>query len=103
LKATAGPAEISTAYLQKLESGAVQQPSPHVLHRLAKVLEVPYSTLMSLAGYLLPDREPVLAATAFDSALTSTDLTDDERKAVAAFVAHLREQRTHEDESTVTA
>src|ERR1700730_18566239 len=82
LKAVAGPAEISTAYLQKLEGGDVQQPSPHVLHRLAEVLEIPYGTLMQLAGYVIPAQDGALAGTAFDHALSSNDLTDDERKAV---------------------
>ena len=93
LKAVAEPAQISTAYLQKLEGGDVRQPSPHVLHRLGEVLEVPYSTLMELAGYVVPEKGGVLAGTTFDHALSSADLSDDERKAVAAFIAHLRDQR----------
>jgi transcriptional regulator with XRE-family HTH domain len=93
LKRAATDAEISTAYLQKLEGGEVQQPSPHVLHRLAAVLDVPYGTLMQLAGYVVPTGDPVLAGSAFDHALNTNDLTDDERKAVAAFIAHLRAQR----------
>ena len=93
LKAVAEPADISTAYLQKLEGGEVQQPSPHVLHRLGQVLEIPYATLMELAGYVVPSSQGVLAGGVFDNALSSTDLSDDERKAVAAFIAHLRDQR----------
>ncbi len=93
LKNAAGAASISTAYLQKLEGGDVQQPSPHVLNRLAEALEVPYATLMQLAGYVVPVHEPVLASAAFDHALNTNDLTEEERKAVAAFVAHLRAQR----------
>lgn len=93
LKAVAEPAEISIAYLQKLEGGDVQQPSPHVLHRLGEVLEIPYATLMELAGYVVPDKEGVLAGNAFDHALSSSDLSEDERKAVAAYIALLRQQR----------
>ena len=93
LKAVAEPAEISTAYLQKLEGGEVRQPSPHILHRLGDVLEIPYSMLMELAGYIVPERGGLLAGNTFDHALSSTDLSDEERKAVAAFIAHLREQR----------
>lgn len=93
LKAVAEPAEISIAYLQKLEGGAVQQPSPHVLHRLGQVLEVPYGTLMELAGYVVPEKEGVLAGSSFDHALSSSDLTEDERKAVAAYITVLRQQR----------
>lgn len=91
LKAVAEPAEISTAYLQKLEGGEVRQPSPHVLHRLAAALEIPYAKLMELAGYVVPNKTS--AGSVFDHALSSSDLSADERKAVAAFIAHLREQR----------
>ena len=40
LSAIATEADISTAYLQKLEAGSVKQPSPNVLYQLA----VPRST-----------------------------------------------------------
>jgi transcriptional regulator with XRE-family HTH domain len=93
LKAVATAASISTAYLQKLEGGDVQQPSPHVLYRLADALDVPYASLMQLAGYVVPAGEPVLASNAFDHALNAGDLTEEERRAVAAFIAHLRSQR----------
>lgn len=93
LKGVANPAAISIAYLQKLEGGDVQQPSPHVLHRLGQVLEIPYATLMELAGYVVPEKDGALAASTFDHALSSSDLTDDERKAVAAYIALLRQQR----------
>ena len=42
LKAVAEGAQISPAYLQKLEKGEVAAPSPHVLHRLAGELGVDY-------------------------------------------------------------
>ena len=93
LKAVAEPADISTAYLQKLEGGEVRQPSPNVLHRLAHELEVPYASLMELAGYVVPEKEGGHAANSLDHAFNSSDLSDNERKAVAAFVSHLREQR----------
>lgn len=101
LRSVAVPAEISVAYLQKLEGGEVQQPSPNVLLRLGKVLGVPYETLMEVSGYSMPTPpgapQPlgVLATTdSFAQALNSTDLSEEERRAVAAFVAHLRDQRS---------
>lgn len=89
LKAVAEPADISPAYLQKLEGGNVGQPSPHVLHRLGEVLEIPYAKLMELAGYVVPEQTPTTSA--FNHALSSSDLTPEEEKAVAAFIAHLRD------------
>ncbi len=44
-------AEISPAYLSKLENDAVKKPSPHVLHQLSEALTVPYAELMRLSGY----------------------------------------------------
>ena len=48
-------AQISTGYLNKLETGQVGSPSPRVLHRVAAVLEIDYWTLMRLAEYVTPD------------------------------------------------
>ncbi len=94
LKAVATTAEISVAYLQKLEGGEVRQPSPKVLFRLGRALEVQYNTLMELAGYVVPGADGVLAQpTVFNEALSSADLSEDERKAVVAFIGHLRQQR----------
>ena len=52
LAAVAEPANISSAYLQKLETGLVKNPSPRVLMRLADVLKCEYDRLMALAGYV---------------------------------------------------
>jgi transcriptional regulator with XRE-family HTH domain len=52
LKAVAEPARITAPYLQKLERGMVDTPSPRVLGRLAAVLHIPYLRLLELAGYL---------------------------------------------------
>lgn len=85
LKAVAGPAGISAAYLMKLERGEVTSPSPHILHRLARELGVAYVDLMRLAGYIVPEpdsqRNGVLA-----QALSAQDLTEDEARAVAAYL-----------------
>jgi len=46
--------EVSNAYLSQLENGKIAKPSPNVLHHLARVYGVPYSTLMERAGYISP-------------------------------------------------
>ena len=51
-EATGG--EVSNAYLSQLENNKISRPSPNVLHALAKVLSIPYETLMEKAGYLAP-------------------------------------------------
>jgi HTH-type transcriptional regulator, competence development regulator len=89
LKAVAEPAEISAAYLLKLEKGEVASPSPHVLHRIAEQLGLDYMDLMRLAGYVVPDSKPQQAG-ALAQALSSQNLTDDEARAVAAYLKMYR-------------
>lgn len=54
LNAAAKPAGLSATYVQKLERGEVESPSPHRLHRLAEALGLEYADLFRLAGYPLP-------------------------------------------------
>lgn len=96
LNAVADQADISAAYLQKLERGAVKAPSPPVLHRLARALDLPYPTLMETAGYLVPreevgDRSPNLLA----HALMGEELTPEEAAALAEYLAFFRSQHRH--------
>jgi transcriptional regulator with XRE-family HTH domain len=98
LAAVSEPAKISAAYLQKLESGAVKNPSPRVLMRLAEVLECDYDRLMELAGYVAA-RKPKSSgerATFLEAALRNEQLTDSEQRAVLAFVAYLKGLRSEE-------
>lgn len=92
LKAVAEPAGISAAYLAKLEKGDVATPSPHVLHRLATTLGVQYEELMRLAGYVVPQAAGPRPS-ALTQALSSKDLTEEEARAVAAFLELLRSQK----------
>ena len=92
LKSAATPAGISATYLQKLETGEVKNPSPNVLYGLSGTLNVPYPDLMELAGYVVPDRRE-MAGSPFDHALSASDLTTDERNAVASFIRYLRAER----------
>jgi transcriptional regulator with XRE-family HTH domain len=94
LRAVADPAGISAAYLQKLERGSVESPSPHALHALAEVLDTSYSDLMALAGYVVPEpvgerRTPMLIA----AERSSEPLDDDEARQLAEYLAFLRHQR----------
>jgi HTH-type transcriptional regulator, competence development regulator len=96
LRAVAEPAGISPAYLQKLERGAVESPSPHALHGLAEVLDTPYEDLMALAGYVVPGpadetRGPMLIA----GERSSERLDADEARQLAEYLAFLRHQRRH--------
>lgn len=89
---TARSAGISPAYLSRLEHDAVRRPSPSVLHRLGKVLGVPYADLMVLVGYQVPSAEGARGPAPLHAALL-TDLTDDEREELVEYLAWYRARR----------
>lgn len=89
LTAVATAAEISTAYLQKLEAGAVKQPSPNVLNQLAKALDMDYAELMRLAGYIIPNEVGGAGKklrNELTHALSSEALTEDEANELARYL-----------------
>ena len=92
LKTVSTVAGISAAYLQKLERGQVESPSPRILRSLAQHLDLPYERLMRLAGYALPSPEPLQTA-GLAHVLKDARLTQGEEQAVAAFVELLINQR----------
>ena len=57
LRAVQSATGISNPYLSQVEGGKIRNPSPVNLHKLSKLYEVPYSDLMQLAGYPLPDSQ----------------------------------------------
>ena len=87
---------ISNAYLSQLETGKAENPSPHVLYKLAQYYGVPYKSLMEAAGYLI-DEKPATKKQqrpgAVQAALMSAELTPDEAAKVAEFIKFLRSQR----------
>ncbi len=95
LKAVAEPSRISPTYLQKLETGDVQEPSPNVLHRLATQLRIPYPELMELAGYVVPRQHRKAGESpgvnVLAQALSSEGLTEDELEELARYLRWYRE------------
>ncbi|GIK49905.1 MAG: hypothetical protein BroJett013_26020 [Alphaproteobacteria bacterium] len=49
--------QVSNAYLSQIETGAIKQPSPNVLHALADLYEISFESLMEMAGYLMPSQK----------------------------------------------
>lgn len=82
-------AAISPAYLSRLESDSVKKPSPHVLHQLSEALGVPYSELMRLSGYRLPNQTDQHGPARVSAALFA-DITDDEREELVEYLAWYR-------------
>jgi transcriptional regulator with XRE-family HTH domain len=89
LKAVAEPADISTAYLLKLEKGQVESPSPHILHRLASELGIAYLDLMREAGYIVND-DSAAPTGRLAHALSGEPLTADEELALATYLKMYR-------------
>ncbi|MFT3851952.1 MAG: transcriptional regulator [Ilumatobacteraceae bacterium] len=92
LKTVGSAAGVSATYLQKLERGQVDTPSPRILRALAAHLGLPYRRLMELAGYEVPNGT-TSSSGALSQTLASARLSRTEERAVAAFVDHLVEQR----------
>ena len=97
LKAVAEPAGISPAYLQKLERNEVKRPSPHVLHGLAEVLEVPYMALMEAAGYVVPtaDAKKVKPGSVLAHAFSSEEISEEEAEVLARYLRWYRNEQAH--------
>jgi len=62
---------ISNAYLSQLENNKVKKPSPHFLHKLASLYDVPYDLLMEYAGYIKRGAESTGPRTLAAAALQS--------------------------------
>ncbi|MBN2027368.1 MAG: helix-turn-helix domain-containing protein [Actinobacteria bacterium] len=106
LTSVAGPANISAAYLHKLERGVINSPSPRVLARLAVALDVDYLRLMELAGYL--DEEQLARASLREPSprphpLAGRKLTTEEWRAVDAIIKMLIAQRGKEGPESDTS
>lgn len=91
LRAVAEGADVSPAYVQKLERGEVRAPSPRRLERLASVLGLDYGRLMAAAGYVVGRTGSTKSP--LEAKLASASLTQVEEQAVAAFIDHLTSQR----------
>ena len=96
LSAVAAAADISTAYLQKLEAGSVKQPSPNILYQLAEALEIDYAELMRLAGYIVPNQPEDVGRrrNELTHALSSEELTEQEAEELAKYLEWYRQRQT---------
>jgi transcriptional regulator with XRE-family HTH domain len=87
-------ADISAAYLQKLERDDVKSPSPHILLSLARELTIPYASVMQLAGYVIPkSAKGPKERNSLAHALSSEKLTDDEVEALTRYLSWYRHSK----------
>ena len=84
---------ISNAYISQIETGAVEQPSPNKLQKLASCYGLDYSSVMSAAGYLVESKKDQVKVRDLNTLLlTSEAVTENEAAALANFLVHLRRQ-----------
>ena len=82
---------ISNPYLSQLENDKISKPSPHFLHKLAKLFDVEYELLMEAAGYVHERRQKAGPATLLGAALLSDkNLTPEEEQELAKYLQFLR-------------
>ncbi len=96
LQSVAESSKISATYLQKLESGMVNNPSPGVLQRLSDSLDISYLMMMELIGYIpkgLSNSENENETNGKDDLFSFNDLSAEEKNAVYAFIRYLKEVR----------
>ena len=95
ISVVAKEADISTAYLQKLEVGDVKNPSPKMLFQLSEALEIDYSELMRLAGYVVPSSgaSSKRRRNELTYALNSVELTEDEAETLAEYLNWYRSRK----------
>ena len=86
---------VSPGYLSQLENGEARSPSPHILHKLAKVYEVDYMELMRAAGYVKVKHEDSDASRRLAGVAWNLiqGLTQEEQAKVLDFVQYLQVRR----------
>lgn len=87
--------EISNAYLSQLERGVAENPSPHLLHKLAAYYEVPYETLMVAAGYVKTEAAEQwgTSPSSVEVLLKSAKLTPQEEEQVKQYIRFLKSDK----------
>jgi len=87
---------ISNAYLSQLETAKVQSPSPVVLHKLSELYDLPYATVMELAGYPVP-RNVKTGTGSKRLAARIGQTTPEEEDSIVEYLRFIRSQRNRKD------
>lgn len=93
LRAVQDAVGISNAYLSQLETAKVQSPSPVVLYKLSELYELPYETVMEVAGYPVPrNTKPINPSDRLAARIGKT--TPEEEDALVDYLRFIRLQRS---------
>lgn len=83
----------NSGYLSLLERGAVRQPKPNILRRLAKAYDEPFELLMTWAGYVEADPDGLSPNQRRALSLLGPDPTEDELAALRTILSMLRKNK----------
>jgi transcriptional regulator with XRE-family HTH domain len=92
LRAVERETGISNAYLSQLETSKIKTPAPQLLHKLAEAYGVPYTLLMELAGYPIPEGLDVTPAAQRVAARIGS-VTRDEEEALVQYLQFIRSRK----------
>ncbi len=92
LRAVEAETGVSNAYLSQLETGKIRSPSPVILRKLSDLYGVPYTTVLELAGYPVPESGKL------DTSLTALaarlgQVTPEEADELADYLQYMRSKR----------
>lgn len=91
----AAPCSLSRGYLCSLEAGKYTHPSPHKLHALAYVYQVPPDVLLRKAGYIeTAEQQPEPDTRQRQLLISIQEMTAEELDSLCEFVAFLKAKRT---------
>ena len=93
--------EISNAYISQFENDKIKNPSANILYKLANLYKISFEFLLTKAGVI---QEPIENGRPLTgSALYAKDLSPDEERALAEYLAFIRFQnkkKPEHDQST---
>lgn len=85
----ASEGKVSNPYISQIESGKIENPSPHILKKLADIYHVPYNEIMEEAGYLKRSKS-ARSGIAFS---LGKKLTPEERTELIKYLEFLRSRK----------
>jgi HTH-type transcriptional regulator, competence development regulator len=92
LRAVEAQTGISNAYLSQLETGKIRSPSPVILQKLSDLYGIPYTTVLELAEYPVPESGK-LDSSLTDIASRLGPVTSDEADELANYLKYLRSKQ----------
>ena len=92
LRAVETATGISNAYLSQLETCKIRSPSPVMLRKLSDLYGIPYTTILELAGYPVPESGK-LDSSLTDIAARLGPVTSEEADELADYLNYLRSKQ----------